>query len=274
MRVPFSKMHGLGNDFVVLDGITQDLQLDPKRIGQLGDRRTGVGFDQLLLVDLPTRPDADFRYVIYNADGSEAQQCGNGARCFARFVLEQKLTTQKELTLETNTGLIRSRLLNNGQVEIDMGEPKFTGPELPAESNGASQFVESDGERFEFMAVSMGNPHAVIRVDDVMQTDVEGIGSRLTNHELFPEGVNVGFCQVLDDSFARLRVFERGVGETRACGTGACAAAVAANLSGELGQRSKVSLPGGKLRIEWLGDGHSVKMTGPAVTVFRGELKL
>jgi len=278
MRLRFSKMHGLGNDFMVLDRVTNDFQISPERIKALGNRRTGVGFDQLLIVDPPTDPSADFTYTIFNSDGSSAEQCGNGARCFARFVRDTGLTIKKHLHLQTNTGPITTTMLDNALVEIDMGIPNHSGRDLPfsyaSPSEPELQTVAVGDESFEFLPVSMGNPHAVIGVKDVSKAPVERLGLDLATHKLFPAGVNVGFCQYVDESFARLRVFERGAGETLACGTGACAAVVAGVLLGKLGNKVKVSLPGGKLRIMWNGPGEPVKMTGPTATVYRGEFKL
>lgn len=278
MRLRFSKMHGLGNDFMVLDRVTTDFDLPAERIKALGDRRTGVGFDQLLIVDPPELPDADFNYTIYNSDGSQAEQCGNGARCFARFVLDNGLSVKKNLRLQTNTGAITARMLDNALVEIDMGVPTYTGADLPFSSADPSQPelqpITVQDQSLEFLPVSMGNPHAVIAVTDVAHAPVELLGHDIATHSLFPAGVNVGFCQYVDQNFARLRVFERGAGETRACGTGACAAVVAGVLQGKLANKVKVSLPGGKLRIVWNGHGEPVKMTGPTATVFRGEFKL
>lgn len=285
MRIRFSKMHGLGNDFMVLDRVTNDFTLTPERIAQLGDRKTGVGFDQLLIVDPPDEPDSDFRYTIYNSDGSSAEQCGNGARCFARFVLDNQLTIKKVLRLQTNTGPITTTVLENAQIEIDMGVPSYFGDDLPFPSANSNtpelQTVtlpaSSGGEPergVEFMPVSMGNPHAVIEVKDVAHAPVHLLGPALGTHPAFPAGVNVGFCHFVDQNFIRLRVFERGAGETRACGTGACAAVVAGVLQGKLSSKVKVSLPGGKLRIMWNGHGETVKMIGPTATVFRGEFKI
>lgn len=270
MRIRFSKMHGLGNDFMVLDRVSKDFVLPPERIKALGDRRTGVGFDQLLIVDPPAEPDIDFHYTIYNSDGTVAEQCGNGARCFARFVLDNSLTVKKHLRLQTSTGPITATVQDNALVEIDMGVPGHPGPELPPDM----QSVEVNNESFDFLPVSMGNPHAVIEVADVSKAPLDAAGHQIATHSLFPEGVNVGFCQYVDQSFARLRVFERGAGETRACGTGACAAMVAGVIRGKLGNQVKISLPGGKLRINWNGPGQPVKMLGPTATVFRGEFKL
>jgi len=278
MRVRFSKMHGLGNDFVLLDRVTLAFELSPERIRALGDRHTGIGFDQLLIVDPPSRPDVDFTYSIYNADGTEAEQCGNGARCFARFVLDSGLTVKKHLRLQTNTGLISTTVHDNAQVEIDMGVPTYAGKDLPFTHASADkpdlQTLTAANQKFEFLPVSMGNPHAVIDVADVAHAPVTEAGPEIATHTLFPSGVNAGFCQYVDESFVRLRVFERGAGETRACGTGACAAVVAGILRGRLANKVKVSLPGGKLRVMWNGHGEPVKMLGPTATVFRGEFKL
>lgn len=300
MQLKFSKMHGLGNDFVVLEQVSRDFDLSPKRIAQLSDRRTGIGFDQLLIAALPTRPDADFRYQIYNADGSVAEQCGNGARCFARYVVDRKLTTKRSLVLETNTGLITTSLLPSGQVEINMGAPRLDCDDVPFipalalpksdapkhnlpepahqtkplnGNDNYSQCVSVDDCVARFTPVSMGNPHAVVQVDNVRDAPLDTVGQQIAHHPSFPAGVNVGFAQIVDRKFMRLRVLERGVGETRACGTGACAAAVAGILAGCLDSKVKVALPGGNLTIVWQGIGEPVKMTGAATLVYNGEFK-
>lgn len=274
MRLRFTKMHGLGNDFMVLDLLTQAYTLTPEQISTWADRRTGIGFDQLLAVEPPTDPGADFRYRIYNADGTEAEQCGNGARCFARFVHDHRLTPKRSLLLDTSNRRIATHLQSDGDVEVDMGEPSFEPDALPYTGpSGMAQSLKVDDEVVAFTAVSVGNPHIVIRVDDAAAAPVEAMGAALTRHEAFPEGVNVGFCQIVDRGFVRLRVFERGVGETRACGTGACAAVVAGIANGQLDERVKVSLPGGKLRLSWSGPGSPVKMTGPASVSFDGTLE-
>ena len=265
MKLKFSKMHGLGNDFVVIDRISRDFEIKPERIRALGDRYTGIGFDQLLLVEAPRRPDADFFFHIYNTDGSEAEQCGNGARAFARFVIDQGLTVKRRLLLETVNGLIQVTLQDNGQVEVDMGEPVI---------EAACETLQLGDRDVEFSAISMGNPHAVVAVNDVAKAPVSELGAELSTHARFANGVNVGFAHYVDRSFVRLRVHERGVGETLACGSGACAAVVAGVTRGVLGERAKVALPGGKLRIAWNGPGDTVKMTGPATEVFRGEFTL
>lgn len=263
---------------MVLDRVTNDFELPPERIKALSDRHTGVGFDQLLIVDPPALPDADFNYNIYNADGSQAEQCGNGARCFAQFVHDNGLSKKKHLRLQTNSGPINAQMLDNALVEIDQGVPTYSGADLPFTSADPAkpelQQISVQDQQLEFLPVSMGNPHAVITVADVAHAPVAQLGHDIATHSLFPAGVNVGFCQYVDQTFARLRVFERGAGETRACGTGACAAVVAGILQGKLTNKVKVSLPGGKLRIVWNGPGEPVKMTGPTATVFRGEFKL
>jgi len=276
MKIRFSKMHGLGNDFMVVDRVTQSVDFPSEKIRCLSDRHTGVGFDQLLLVEPPNDPDADFCYRIFNADGSEAQQCGNGARCFARFVFDNDLSPKRALRLETRTGTIITRLGDNGDVEVDMGVPRTSPCEIPfvADSSGPTHRLDVDGDSVEVTPVSIGNPHAVLFVDSVIDAPVAELGAAIGRHARFPEGVNVGFCQVVDAGFARLRVFERGVGETRACGTGACAAAVAGQLTGRLGKRCKISLPGGKLRIHWPGPGETLTMTGPATRVYDGSIEL
>jgi diaminopimelate epimerase len=276
MRLRFAKMHGLGNDFMIVDLVTQHAEFTRDRIRELADRHTGVGFDQLLLVEPPRDPDADFRYRIFNADGSEAEQCGNGARCFARFVHAEGLSPKAELRLETTTGPVTTRLCENGDVEVDLGVPRTAPHEVPflADAAAACYSLEVDGRTVEVTVVSIGNPHAVVFVPSVFDAPVATLGAAIGGHPRFPEGVNVGFCQVIDASFARLRVFERGAGETRACGSGACAAAVAGYLTGRLGGRCKISLPGGKLRTRWAGPGAPVYLSGPATFVFDGEVEL
>jgi diaminopimelate epimerase len=276
MRLRFSKMHGLGNDFMVIDLVTQHVELDGEMIRQWADRRTGIGFDQLLIVDPPSVPDADFGYRIYNADGTRAEQCGNGARCFAKFVNDNELSVKERLTLETSTGLITTELHEDGTVEVAMGVPTAEHARIPyvGGAPGLVQSLDVDGKEISFIPVSVGNPHAVIRVDNVAAAPVTTLGPLIEHHTAFPERVNVGFCQIVDRAFVRVRVWERGTGETRACGTGACAAVVAGRLHGELDERVKVSLPGGKIRVTWSGDGAPVSLSGPACLVYRGELAL
>ncbi|MDE0422732.1 MAG: diaminopimelate epimerase [Gammaproteobacteria bacterium] len=276
MKLRFAKMHGLGNDFMVVDLVTQRGMPTPDQVRSWSDRRTGVGFDQLLAVLPPSAPDADFRMRIFNADGSQAEQCGNGARCFAQFVVEEELTVKRDLLVETEGGNIRTELLDNGQVRVDMGVPSTVPEEVPflAEEAKTSYVIDVGDSRVEVTPVSVGNPHAVVFVNNVAHADIDGIGSALQHHERFPEQVNVGFLQVVDRRFARLRVYERGTGETRACGTGACAAMVAARLHDRLEARAKISLPGGKLRLEWQGRGSPATLSGSAKLVFTGRIEL
>lgn len=275
MRLKFSKMHGLGNDFVVIDGMRQYVELTPGQIRALGDRHTGIGFDQMLLVEPPETPGADFRYRIFNADGSEVEQCGNGARCFVRFVHDQKLTDKNAIVVETKRGMIHPRLEDNGLVTVDMGQPRFVPSEIPFESDtdAAEQALKlPDGTALTIGAVSMGNPHAVTVVADVDTAPVAMQGPQVESHVRFPQRVNAGFMQIVDRNNIRLRVYERGAGETLACGTGACAAVVSGIRRGLLDSPVRVQTRGGDLNIAWGGPGQSVIMTGPAVTVFTGEI--
>ncbi|GGY53152.1 diaminopimelate epimerase [Bacterioplanes sanyensis] len=277
MWLKFSKMHGLGNDFMVVDLITQNGHIHADKIPALAHRHTGVGFDQLLLVEKPTQPEVDFRYRIFNADGSEVENCGNGARCFARFVFDQHLTGKRQIRVETATGIMELKLTDDKDVVVDMGKPILTPAQIPfnAEQFAAQYSIEVDGiGAVNLGAVSMGNPHAVIRVDDIDQAPVAHWGSLIEPHTAFPNKVNVGFMQVINEHEVRLRVFERGVGETLACGTGACAAVVSGQLRGWLKPGVKVSLPGGDLWIEWDGDQGHVHMTGPATPVFEGRMNV
>lgn len=273
MNLGFTKMHGLGNDFMIVDLVTQDFEITPGQVRRWSDRRTGIGFDQLLTLELPTDPDADFWFRIHNADGSAAEQCGNGARCIARFVKHRGLSPKTELDLQTPAGPVRTLLVRGG-VQVDMGTPSTDPDAVPfeAEQDGPTHGIDTEYGRFEITPVSVGNPHGVVLVDRVSVIDVPVVGGALTNHPRFPEGANIGFCEVVDPSFVRLRVYERGVGETRACGTGACAAVVAGQLLGKLGESVKVSLPGGKVRVAWKGPGAAVRMTGPTAVVFEGYL--
>ena len=275
MKLYFTKMHGIGNDFVVIDAIRQSVALTPAAIRVLADRHVGIGCDQLLLVETPTRADADFRYRIFNADGSEVEQCGNGARCFARFVREHGLSDRDELCVETAAGLLRLRLLADGRVAVDMGQPRLEPAEVPffATERAARYPIAADGVELEIAAVSMGNPHAVLMVEDVERAPVAHLGPLLERHGRFPNRANVGFMQILAPDHIRLRVFERGTGETRACGSGACAAVVAGRLWGLLWPNVRVDLPGGTLEIHWAGEGEPVTMIGPATTVFEGWIE-
>jgi diaminopimelate epimerase len=276
MQLRFTKMHGLGNDFMVLDLISQHAHIQPKHVRQWGDRNTGVGFDQLLIVETPTKPDVDFRYRIFNADGSEVEQCGNGARCFARFVFDKRLTVKKQIRVETKSGIIELHLKGDGLVRVDMGAPRLQAAEIPfiAEAEALSHAVQVEGETVELAVVSMGNPHGVLRVADVDQAPVLTLGPKLECHPRFPQKANIGFLQIIDAQRARLRVWERGVGETRACGTGACAAAVAGIRQGWLTSPVSIELPGGLLNIEWDGVGQPVLMTGPATRVYEGQVRV
>ncbi|WP_027009380.1 diaminopimelate epimerase [Conchiformibius kuhniae] len=275
----FTKMHGLGNDFMMVDGISQPFDPAAAPIAAWADRRTGIGFDQLLLVERPARAGADFRYRIFNADGGEVEQCGNGARCFVKFIIEQGLSDKREIVVETAKGIIKPRMNDDGSVTVNMGAPTFVPEEIPfvlrgGETAGASSHIVVNGlDSAEMSMVGMGNPHAVMWVGDVDDAPVEGWGEALQRHPRFPERVNVGFMQVVDKTHIKLRVYERGAGETQACGTGACAAVVAGvrlNLL-EAGADVRVDLPGGELTVSWQ-EGGEVMMSGPAVRVFDGEV--
>lgn len=276
MRLKFSKMHGLGNDFVVLDGVRQQFSLTPEQLRYLGDRHFGVGCDQILVVEKATQPGVDFRYRIFNADGGEVEQCGNGARCFVRFVHEQGLTEKREILVETMRGIISPRLEGDGNVTVDMGVPRFSPQEIPFlhDDDVVIYHLDVADETLEISVVSMGNPHAVQVVDCVDQAPVAEQGPLIESHERFPQRVNAGFMQIVDPHAIRLRVFERGAGETLACGTGACAAVVAGIRRGLLASPVRVTTRGGDLNIAWGGNGRPVMMTGPAVTVFSGEIEL
>ncbi|MFO1422272.1 MAG: diaminopimelate epimerase [Candidatus Competibacteraceae bacterium] len=276
MKMNFTKMHGLGNDFVVIDGVSQTVALDPAQIRRLADRHFGIGCDQVLLVEASDRPDADFRYRIFNADGGEVEQCGNGARCFARFVRDHHLTDKDDLRVMTTAGPLRLRLLPEGQVAVDMGQPRLEPADAPffATERAARYPIAADGVELEIGVVSMGNPHAVLMVDDVDQAPVPHLGPLLERHGRFPQRANVGFMQIVAPDRIRLRVFERGTGETLACGSGACAAVVVGRLWGLLWPNVQVELPGGELSIHWAGEGESVTLTGPATTVFEGWIEL
>jgi len=280
MQLKFTKMHGLGNDFVMLDLVSQKAKLNNLQIKKLADRNFGIGFDQLLVVEPPSQPDVDFRYRIFNADGGEVEQCGNGARCFARFVRDQKLTKKHTISVETQGGVIELTVESDGQITADMGIPVLNPSEIPfsAPQQKESYWLELERgthkETIEIGAVSMGNPHAVTIVHDITQAPVEAMGPLIESHQRFPQRVNAGFMQIVNADEIRLRVYERGTGETLACGTGACAAVVAGRLRGLLNNTVKVNLPGGALAINWEGEGHSVKMTGPATKVFDGQLSL
>jgi len=276
MRLKFTKMHGLGNDFVVFDAIRQQVTLEAAAIRRLADRHRGIGCDQVLLVESARLPGTDFHYRIFNADGSEVEQCGNGARCFARFVRDQGLSDKDAIPVGTAAGAIQLFVEPDGQVRVDMGVPVLEPARIPfrAAKQALVYRLSVDGQEVSIGAVSMGNPHAVLLVEDADDAPVERLGPRLETHPHFPRRVNVGFMQVLSPEHIRLRVFERGVGETLACGTGACAAVVTGRLRGLLAARVLVSLPGGDLVIQWDGNGTPVLMTGPAQRVFEGEIEL
>ena len=276
MKLKFSKMHGLGNDFVVIDGVRQSVSLTPEQIRFLGHRNFGVGFDQLLLVEKASAPDVDFRYRIFNADGGEVEQCGNGARCFVRFVHDQGLTDKREIRVETMRGVIGPRLEDDGNITVNMGAPVFEPEKIPFDSQSMEiiQNITVGGVEVGITAVSMGNPHAVQVVADVDAAPVEVQGPLIENHPRFPKRVNAGFMQVVDRHSIKLRVYERGAGETLACGTGACAAVVSGISRGLLDSPVRVSTRGGELSTAWAGKGAPGMMGGPAVTVFSGEIEL
>jgi diaminopimelate epimerase len=275
MAINFTKMHGLGNDFVVIDAINQSIDLTPVQIRQLADRHFGIGFDQLLLVEPATGGQADFRYRIFNADGGEVGQCGNGARCFMQYVREQGLSDKTRVQVETASGPLQLILQPDGQITVDMGVPRLEPDEIPflAEQRASRYALEVLDQQLEIAALSMGNPHAILRVDDIDSAAVLTLGPAIEQHPRFPERVNVGFMQVLAKDTIRLRVYERGAGETLACGSGACAAMVAGHMQGLLAKRVKVVLNGGELVVSWAGIGQPVLMTGPATTVYQGRIE-
>jgi len=276
MHLKFTKMHGLGNDFVVIDAVRQQVTLSTAQVRFLADRRFGVGCDQLLLVERPQSAGIDFRYRIFNADGGEVEQCGNGARCFARFVRDQGLTEQDTIAVETAAGTITLYIEADGQVRVNMGVPRFNPADIPfvADTRAHDYRLQADDAEVTIGAVSMGNPHAVLQVADTTTAAVDRLGPQLESHPRFPKRVNVGFMQIVDRGHIRLRVYERGAGETLACGTGACAAAVIGRQWGLLDEEVAVALPGGQLIIRWAGEGEPVWMTGPATRVFEGEIEL
>ncbi|WP_110647844.1 diaminopimelate epimerase [Salinicola peritrichatus] len=276
MLLNFTKMHGLGNDFMVIDLISQRAYLREEQIRRLADRHFGIGFDQLLLVEPPRQPDMDFRYRIFNADGGEVENCGNGARCFARFVIDQRLTHKRELKVETLGGPLTLQVDDDGRVRVDMGAPRFAPAEVPflADEDRPLHRLEVDGRTLELSVASMGNPHAVLRVDDVNTAPVVELGPKLQQHPSFPRQANIGFMQVESAHAIRLRVFERGSGETLACGTGACAAVACGIRRGLLESPVDVELRGGRLTLEWAGGDAPMIMTGPAERVFEGRIAL
>ena len=275
MLLEFTKMHGLGNDFLVIDLVTQRAYLDTVTIQRLADRHFGIGFDQLLIVEPPDLPDVDFKYRIFNADGSEVEQCGNGVRCFAKFVHDRQLTHKTKIRVQTKAGIVEPELGANGWVRVNMGQPKFDPQHIPfiAEEIEDIYSIDLKEKTVELAVVSMGNPHAVTVVSDVIKTEVKTLGRQIETHPRFPERVNAGFMQVIDEKHIRLRVFERGVGETLACGTGACAAVVSGIRRGLLANDVAVELAGGRLHISWR-ENDVVWMTGPTATVYEGRFDL
>ena len=276
MKLAFTKMHGAGNDFVVIDGVTQAVNLNTNQLRRLADRHRGIGCDQILMVTPPDNPDADFRYHVFNADGSRAGQCGNGARCVGRFLREKRLTRQREILLQTNDDSLALSLTEDGRVFAGLGAPRFAPAEVPCQADETQDQYTLDvqGHSLSIGALSMGNPHAILMVDDCDAAPVSMLGPLLEAHTRFPERVNVGFMQVQSRSEVKLRVFERGVGETDACGSGACAAAVHGMKLGLLDEEVLVSLPGGKLSVSWPSMGDRVWLGGPTATVFNGTVTL
>jgi diaminopimelate epimerase len=276
MTLKFTKMHGAGNDFVVIDATHKPVGFTPEQLRLLADRHFGVGCDQILLVEKSQAQEADFRYRIFNADGGEVEQCGNGARCFVRFVHDKKLTSKREIVVETKSGLISPRLEDDGRVTVNMGAPVFEATRIPfvTGTDALIQPLEVNGEIVQISALSMGNPHAVQVVDDVEHAPVIAQGAFIERHPRFPNRVNAGFMQVLDRTHIKLRVYERGAGETLSCGTGACAAVVTGIRRGLLDEQVQVATRGGILSIHWEGGDAPVLMTGPAISVFEGEINL
>ena len=279
MRIQFTKMHGLGNDFAIIDAVSQHVSIRPSQIQKLAHRHTGIGFDQLLLVEPPSRPDADFDYRIFNSDGKEVEHCGNGARCFAKFVSDRELTAKSTITVNTANGLIELAITDIGLVRVNMGQPSldqnefsYQGPPEPCEKN-TIQLLTPEG-LIKFGLVRIGNPHAITIVPSCDEANVELIGQFIQNCSQFPESVNVGFLEIISRSEVQLRVHERGAGETLACGTGACAAVIHGYLSGFLNHDITVATLGGNLQINWQGVGNDLIMTGPAESVFEGEFRL
>jgi diaminopimelate epimerase len=276
MLLNFSKMHGLGNDFVIVDNVTQDVFFSKEKIQQLADRNFGIGFDQMLIVEPPYDPDQDFHYRIYNADGSEVSQCGNGARCFAKFVKKQGLINRNKIIVSTKAGRMVLYLEKDGNVTVNMGRPVFIPERVPFIANKQENtYIIRDKEQTFFCGVvSMGNPHCVLEVNDVDTHDVSGIGKLISSNERFPEGVNVGFMQIISRKEVKLRVFERGAGETLACGSGACAAVAIGIMQDKLDKEVIVTLLGGRLIIKWQGEDSLLKMTGPAEHIYDGQITL
>lgn len=274
MSLRFTKMHGLGNDFIVVDATEQDLTFTPDTIRELADRHTGIGFDQMLQLQSSQDKQYDYVYRIFNADGQEVEQCGNGARCVAHYIFEEKLPEKSAITLSTLAGKIELKKENDGQITVNMGTPDFNPEKLPFITDRPQLQYQLPilGNIVHFWAVSVGNPHVVICVNDVDTAPVQEIGAALQSHPAFPNQVNVGFMEIVSKNQIRLRVYERGAGETRSCGTGACAAVVVGRTGHGLQPEVKVDLRGGQLRVKWPGPGEDVYLTGPAQMVFKGEL--
>ena len=276
MEIIFTKMHGIGNDFIVLNCLEQEFRLTPEQIKFLGDRHFGIGFDQLLVIGPARHKDADISYRIYNNDGGEVAQCGNGARCIAAYLYERGIVRKDEIVAETREGLLRLYHLADGRVRVNMGVPRLEPAAIPlvAVRRSPVYHVTINSEDIAFSAVSMGNPHAVLQVDNVDTAPVEVMGPLIQQQAIFLEGVNVGFMQIIDPDHIRLRVYERGTGETLACGSGACAAVVAGRLAGKLAENVDVSLKGGHLLVSWRGEGEPARVTGPAAFVYEGRINL
>lgn len=276
MQTRFTKMHGLGNDFVVLDAVRQSIRLTTDIIKRIADRNLGIGCDQVLVIEPPTDRNIDFNYRIFNCDGSEVEQCGNGARCIGRYIKDQQLSGKKTLRIKTKNRVMEITTTTKNMITANMGEPSFIPADIPLDSEQQKDLysIDINNSSLKIAALSVGNPHAVLQVDNIDQADVETIGTLIQKHSLFPESVNVGFMQIIDRQNLALRVYERGVGETQACGSGACAAAVAAIKQGLVDKTIEIKLLGGKLTIEWQGEGQPILMTGPAETVFHGKIKL
>ena len=276
MEIKFTKMHGLGNDFVVFDGLVQDIELKPEQIRLIADRHFGVGCDQVLFIGSSDNPEVDVRYRIFNASGEEVEQCGNGVRCIANYLFRRGVVSTDVLTVDTINGVIKVYKDGNDSIRVNMGVPQFEPSKVPLRADTRKMHYSMDlsGQTIELMALSMGNPHAVFVVDDIEKALVHSLGQAVQAHEMFPKGVNVGFMQVLDREHIRIRVYERGVGETLACGSGACAAVVAGCMDNRLANEVDVGLNGGHLTIAWEGEGNPVWMTGPATTVYEGKIEL
>jgi diaminopimelate epimerase len=276
MRLDFTKMHGLGNDFIVFDAATPAAVPAAADLRRLSDRRTGIGFDQALVLEPPRRAGTDVYYRIFNADGSEVEQCGNGARCVARLVASRRGEVERTLQLDSPGGVVQARLRRDGQVSVGMGVPDFEPSALPfeARAKAATYALDTSAGPLEIAAVSIGNPHAVLRVPSVADAPVDSIGPAVENHPRFPRRVNVGFLEIVAPDHVRLRVFERGVGETQACGTGACAAVAVGRQHGPLAEEVNVDVPGGRLVVRWPGPGEPIWLTGPAETAFTGQVEL